>query len=175
MKAITVGLSVVAMFLAFTTVPVPVLAADRSDECVAMTQKAESLITEKGKDYALKVFSVSKGPFIDQELYVFAVSMDNRMLAHPYRRDLIGQDVNEVRDAENKLLFQEFRSVAEKRGDGWVNYWWSKSGEAGIFPKTTYIKRIADHNMYVGVGYYKPAQTGANPTVSGGSSAKMPQ
>lgn len=175
MRAIAVGLSLVVMFMALTIIPIPALAADRSDDCLAMVQKAESLIGDKGKDYALRVFSASKGPFIEQELYVFACSMDNRMLAHPYRRDLIGQDVNDVRDAENKLLFQEFRSVAEKRGDGWVNYWWSKSGEPGIFPKTTYIKRIAESNMYIGVGYYKPVQTGTNPTVTGGPSAKMPQ
>ncbi len=162
MKGIVFGLLFVVMCIALTVIPIHALAEDRSADCVEMVQKAESLIGEKGKDYALKVFSASKGPFINGELYVFACSMDNRLLAHPYRRDLIGQDVNDVKDAENKPLFQEFRNVAQKRGDGWVNYWWSKAGEPGRFPKTTYIKGMAEHNMYIGVGYYKPIQTSAN-------------
>lgn len=146
------------MTLALMAIPAHAVAADKTSACVQLVEKAEVFIQEKGKDYALKVFSSSKGPFIDKELYVFACSMDNKLLAHPYRRELVGEDVNNFKDAKGKLLFKEFRKVADERGSGWVNYWWTKPGEAGEFSKASYIKRVPEHDMYVGVGFYKPVQ-----------------
>jgi len=143
------------LFLAFIAIPADAFGSDKSSDCVEMAEKAEAFLQDKGKDYALKVFSVSKGPFIDRELYVFVCSMDGVMLAHPYRRDLVGQNVVALKDSKGKEIFQEFRKVAEERGSGWVDYWWSKPGEQGQFAKMTYIKRIPDQNLYVGVGYYQ--------------------
>ncbi|MGO9568758.1 MAG: cache domain-containing protein [Desulfomonilaceae bacterium] len=95
---------------------------------------------------------------MDKELYVFACSMSNIMLAHPYKPGLVGQDVNEFKDAKGNALFQEFRKIVEERGSGWVDYWWTKPGEKGEFPKRTYVKRMPGSNIYVGVGYYKPLE-----------------
>jgi len=157
MKAIEIKL-ILVISAALMTMPVSATAADKSLACVAMVEKAEAFVQEKGVEYALKVFSVSKGPFIDKELYVFACSMSNFMLAHPYRKDLIGQDVNDFKDVKGSALFQEFRKTVEDRGSGWVDYWWSKPGEKGGFPKRTYVKRMPGSNIYVGVGYYKPLE-----------------
>ncbi len=133
-------------------------ASDKSLICVELVEKAEAFVLEKGQDYACKVFSASKGPFINQELYVFACTIDNKLLAHPYKRNLIGQSVNDFEDVKGKQIFRAFQEIARQRGSGWVDYWWPKPGEKGEFPKTTFIKFIAMHNMYVGVGYYKPMQ-----------------
>ncbi|MBI5249662.1 MAG: cache domain-containing protein [Desulfomonile tiedjei] len=139
-----------------------VFAADQSTVCLELADKAEDFIHEKGKEYALKVFSASKGPFIDKEMYVFACSMDGKLLAHPYRRDIVGQDVNNLTDSKGKPIFREFQKVAQQKGTGWVSYWWTKPGEQREFSKTTYIKRIPDYNIYIGVGYYKPVQYSQN-------------
>lgn len=156
----TIGIRPVLFFIAVSLLAVPVHASesDKSSRCVEMVEKADAFIQEKGLDYALRVFSVSKGPFIDKELYVFACSMSNMMLAHPYKKDLVGSDVNDFKDAKGSALFQEFRKIAEERGSGWVHYWWSKPGEQGEFPKMTYVKRLPQYNMYVGVGYYPSDQ-----------------
>jgi cytochrome c len=133
-------------------------ASDKSLACVEMVEKAQTLILDKGQDYACKVFCASKGPFINQDLYVFACSIDNKLLAHPYKRNLIGQSVNDFEDVKGKQVFRAFREMAQQRGSGWVDYWWPKPGEKGEFAKTTYIKFIPKYNMYVGVGYYKTLQ-----------------
>jgi cytochrome c len=129
--------------------------ADRVEDCQALVTKAIDFVKDKGPDYALKVFSASKGPFIDKELYVFACSLDNVMLAHPYQRDLIGQKVDEFKDVKGVLLFQEFRKVTEAGGQGWVHYWWPKPGENGAFAKASFVARVPGENLYVGAGYYK--------------------
>jgi cytochrome c len=157
MKAIPVRL-ILVLFLVVIATPAHAVASDKSSGCVQMAEMAGSFLQDKGKGYALKVFSASKGPFIDRELYVFACSMDGILLAHPYRRDLVGKDVNDLRDSKGKAIFQEFRRVAVERGAGWIDYWWPKPGEQGQFPKMTYIKRIPDQDLYVGVGYYEEQQ-----------------
>ena len=123
--------------------------ADRAQDCRNLVTKAVDFVKEKGPEYSLKVFSASKGPFIDKELYVFACSMDNVMLAHPYKRELIGKNVNEFQDVKGDLLFQEFKKVAQNGGQGWVHYWWWKPGEKDTFPKASYIMKIPGENLYV--------------------------
>jgi cytochrome c len=158
MKGVPARLMLLIFAMALTAIPANAASVDQSPACVELIEKAEAFILDKGKDYALKVFCASKGPFIDKELYVFACSMDNRLLAHPYRRDLIGQDVNDIKDLKGRPLFQEFRKIAGEKGSGWLRYSWSKPGESGEFFKASYIKRIPEHNMYLGVGFYNPMQ-----------------
>ncbi len=134
--------------------------ADRAEDCQLLVEKAVSFVQEKGPDYAFKVFSAMKGPFIDRELYIFACSLDNVMLGHPYRRDLVGQNVTEYKDVKGAPLFREFKRAAEERGEGWVHYWWGKPGEKGDFAKASFIKRVPGQNLYVGAGYYTADNTG---------------
>lgn len=131
--------------------------AERAEDCRNLVAKAVDFIKDNGPEYSLKVFSASKGPFIDKELYIFACSMDNVMLAHPYKRELIGKNVNEFEDVKGKLLFQEFKKVAQNGGRGWVNYWWWKPGEKDTFHKASFIMKVPDQNLYVGAGYYTTA------------------
>jgi cytochrome c len=152
-----IGARLVLLFAALIvmTASAHAFVPDKSALCVQMADKAEAFLQEKGKAYALKVFSVSEGPFIHKGLYVFACSMDNKLLAHPYRSDMVGENVNQVQDVKGKFIFQEFKKIARQQGSGWVDYYWNKPGEKGVFPKETYIKRIPALNIYVGVGYYK--------------------
>jgi cytochrome c len=155
MKQLATKLFVLLVMAAAIGMPAHAVEADKAAECVEIAEKAALFVQEKGTDYALKVFSTCKGPFIDRELYVFACSMNGVMMAHPYSRNLIGQNVADFKDSHGKAVFSEFRRIAEERGSGWVDYHWRKPGEEGEFPKATYIKRVAASNLYVGVGYYK--------------------
>jgi cytochrome c len=128
--------------------------ADRAEDCQNLVAKAVDFMKENGPEYSFKVFSASKGPFIDRELYIFACSLDNVMLAHPYRTELIGKNVNEFEDVKGNLLFQEFKKVAQNGGKGWVNYWWWRPGEKDPAPKASFVMKVPGENLYVGAGYY---------------------
>jgi cytochrome c len=143
------------MVLVGMAISLHAFASERDSVCVGIAERAAAFIQEKGEDYALKVFSASRGPFIEKDLYVFALSLDNKMLAHPYRRDLLGRDLTDIKDVKGKAFVKDFQKTAQQNGSGWVDYWWTKPGEQGEFPKVTYIRRIPERNMYVGVGYYK--------------------
>jgi cytochrome c len=154
MKKVAATCFIIMLFLQLST---GVSLADRAEDCQVLVAKAVDFIQDKGPEYAFKVFSAMKGPFIDRELYIFVCSLDNVMLGHPYRHDLIGQNVSEHKDVKGSPLFQEFKKAAQERGEGWVDYWWGKPGEKGDFAKASFIKRVPGQNLYVGAGYYKTA------------------
>jgi signal transduction histidine kinase len=129
--------------------------ADREADCQMLVENAVAFVREKGMDYAVKVFSARKSPFIDGEMYIFAVSMDNVMLAHPYKPDLIGKNQNDAVDAKGQKMYEAFKQVAEKNGSGWVEYWGDKPGEKGEFARRCFIKKIPNENVYVGAGFFK--------------------
>ncbi len=149
-RRITVAL---ALFVLMNATVCPA-AADRGAECVALVDKAVAFVQEKGTDYAIKTFCCSKGPFIDKELYVFALSMDNIMLAHPWKSSLIGKNLDDYTDEKGTYVFREFKNVAANQGSGWVDYWWWLPGESEQVPKRSFIKRVPGTDMYLGAGYY---------------------
>ncbi|MFH0825806.1 MAG: cache domain-containing protein [Pseudomonadota bacterium] len=155
MKRSTLGMLVVALIAVAFNFLAHASDLDKTAKCLRIAEKAEFFVQEKGTDYALKVFSAIKGPFIDGELYVFCCSMNGVMLAHPYKKDWVGRNLASYTDTNGKAIFKEFSRVAEHKGSGWVDYLWKKPGEEGEFPKTTYIKRIASSDLFVGVGFYK--------------------
>lgn len=128
-------------------------APERAKESIALAKKAAALFKEKGKDYALKVIN-SKIALTDGELYVFALSMDNTMLAHPFMPSLIGKNVDDMKDSTGKKYFQEFKRVAEDPGQGWVEYMWNRPGEDDPRFKRSYIIKVPNRDIYIGSGYY---------------------
>ncbi len=153
MKARVVCLIFVASIAVFLLAGVA--AADQANDCVMMVSNAEAFIREKGAEYALKVFSTRNSPFIDKELYIFVLSTENVMLAHPFNPGLIGKNLSDYKDSNGKFIFQEFKKVVTGKGEGWVDYNWPKPGEQGEFPKSAYVKKVHGKDMYIGASYYK--------------------
>lgn len=129
--------------------------ADIEGDCKAIVEKAADMFKSKGKDAAIKAVNDPKGPFVKGELYVFAVDMNNKVLAHPMNQSLVGKDVSKAKDPKGKLLFAEFLEVAKGKGAGWVEYMWPKPGEKEPSPKRSYIMKVPGEEVYIGAGYYK--------------------
>lgn len=129
--------------------------ADMAADCKGLVEQGIAMFKDKGTDAALKAIDDPKGPFMKGELYIFAVSMDNKVLAHPAAKQLVGKDVGEMKDKKGGPLFSKFKEVAEKTGSGWVEYWWPKPGSEEPVLKNTFIMRVPGQNMYIGAGYYK--------------------
>lgn len=163
MKSKFIGSILAALLVAISAQPA---LCGRAEDCEALVEKAVAFMQEKGTDYASKVFSTSRGPFVNRELYVFAVSLDDVLLAHPYRKDLIGSNVADYQDSRGFPLFAEFNRVAKNGGSGWVDYWWTRPGESGDFQKRSFVRRVPGTEVYVGAGYYveREAQTSKSAT-----------
>ena len=99
------------------------------------------------------VHSLRYGP--DGKDYFWINDLHPRMIAHPYRSDLIGQDLSEYRDSHDKKLFLDFVQVALSDGAGFVDYMWQwKDDPERIVPKLSYVRLFEPWGWIIGTGIY---------------------
>jgi signal transduction histidine kinase len=68
--------------------------------------------------------------------YFWINDMQPRMLVHPYRPDLEGEDISTFEDPHGKRLFVEMVRKVEAQGAGYVDYMWQwKDDESRIVPQ----------------------------------------
>ena len=149
MKRLAVIGVVLSLCCLFT---MPSLAADE-DAAVSLVKKAAAVFKEKGSEYALKVVN-TMGPFREGPVYVFAVSMNGEVLAHPANRKLVGKQLIDFKDTKGKEFVREFIAVAKDPGEGWVEYHWKRHGENEGTLKRTYVMKVPGEDILLGAGYY---------------------
>ena len=128
--------------------------ADMALECQTLVESCVAMFKEKGKTAALNAVDDRNGPFVKGDLYVFAIGMDNVILAHPHDKSIKRMSMSNVKDVNGKRFSENFREVATSPGSGWVDYTWAKPGEQEALPKRSYIMRVPGEDLYIGVGYY---------------------
>ncbi len=91
----------------------------------------------------------------DNKDYFWINDLGPRIVMHPYRPDLEGQDVSDFSDPHGKRLFAEMVSVAKSHGQGYVDYMWQwKDDPKHIVPKVSYVKEFKPWGWVVGTGIY---------------------
>ncbi len=95
---------------------------------------------------------------IENKDYFFITDMRPRMVMHPYRKDLEGEDLSFYIDKEDnsgKYIFVEFVNIVEKRGEGYLNYFWQwMDRKEETAPKLSYVKGIPEWDWIIGTGIY---------------------
>ena len=117
------------------------------------------------KARALDQFTHGTGGFRTADTYVFCVSPDGVMSAHP-NPILQGQDVRDLHDATGNYFIKAMLSEARAGQVSVIRYLFPKPGGSVAEPKTTYYARAGD--QVCGVGIYDAdteagADTGAAP------------
>jgi hypothetical protein len=121
----------------------------------ALVEKGVVMAVVEGEEAALKAIGDPKGPFIKDDLYLFAGPLNKvTMSAHPYNPELVGKDLSTSRDKRGNFLFFKFVKISLKDGAGWTEYWWPKPGAKEASRKLTYIMKVPGKDMYIGGGYY---------------------
>jgi hypothetical protein len=123
------------------------------DEAKAMVEKAAKLLSTDGSDKAFPVFDDPQGPFVDRDLYVFVLNYDGVTVAHGANKALIGKSLLNVKDADGKAFIQDIIALSKDKGEGWVDYKWPNPTTKKVEAKSSYIKKVGD--LIVGVGVYK--------------------
>jgi PAS domain S-box-containing protein len=78
-----------------------------------------------------------------------------RMVMHPYRPDLNGQDLSDYRDPRGKRIFVEFADVVRRRREGLVAYVWQWPDDPRrLESKESYVKGFEPWGWIVGTGIY---------------------
>ena len=71
--------------------------------------------------------------------YVWINDMQPRMVMHPIKPEMNGQDLSGYKDPNGKKLFVEMTDAARQSGSGFVGYEWSKPGKDKPQPKLSYV------------------------------------
>lgn len=87
--------------------------------------------------------------------YFWINDMHPRMIVHPYRPDLEGDDLSAYADPHGKLIFVEMVRTVAAEGSGFVAYMWQwKDDPDRIVPKISYVKGFEPWGWIIGTGVY---------------------
>jgi len=87
--------------------------------------------------------------------YFWINDMQPRMIVHPHRPDLEGEDLSGFADPHGKLIFVEMARVVRAEGAGYVTYMWQwKDDPDRIVPKLSFVKGFAPWGWIIGTGVY---------------------
>jgi len=102
---------------------------------------------------AIRTFNDLNGGFIQDDLYVFVVDVDDmRVHAHGAQPRLVGKTVGDLRDPGGKLFIQEMVRLSGEREVAEVDYLWTNPVTRKTENKVSYVKRVGRY--LVGVGAY---------------------
>ena len=86
--------------------------------------------------------------------YFWINDLGPRMIMHPTKPELNGQDLASIKDPTGKRLFVEFADVVKSKGSGYVEYQWPKPGKDAPQPKLSYVTGFEPWGWVIGTGVY---------------------
>ena len=124
--------------------PTPQSITKMVDEAVALVTKdgAKSFPKFKGKD----------SKFIFSGTYIWINDFDGKMLMHPIKPGMEGQDLLGLKDSNGKRFFVDMIAACKDKGAGWVDYMWPKPGATERSLKISYVKKAMLDGKPVSVG-----------------------
>lgn len=106
---------------------------------------------EEAKKNSLEQIKVAR---YNSSEYFWINDMGPKMIMHPIKEKLIGQDLSQMKDPNGKFLFMEMVDVVKKSKAGYVNYMWPKPNEEKPIPKISYVSGFEPWSWVVGTGIY---------------------
>ncbi|MDQ5909244.1 MAG: methyl-accepting chemotaxis protein [Pseudomonadota bacterium] len=86
--------------------------------------------------------------------YFWINDMNVKMVMHPTRPELEGQDMQDHQDPTGKRFLVEMVQVVKRDGAGFVPYLWLKSGTTQPAPKLSYVQGFKPWGWVIGTGVY---------------------
>jgi methyl-accepting chemotaxis protein len=90
----------------------------------------------------------------EEKEYIWINDQQPRMIMHPYKPELNGKDLSDIKDPTGRAVFVEFVKAAKEKGGGFVTYLWPKPGETEPVAKISYVKLYEPWGWVVGSGIY---------------------
>ncbi len=95
---------------------------------------------------------------VDGKDYFWITDMHPRMVMHPYRPELVGRDLTDYTDREDKSgkkLFHEFVELVEQGNEGYLEYFWQWMDDPSrAEPKLSYVRGVPEWDWVIGTGIY---------------------
>jgi len=125
-----------------------------ADDARQLLDAASARVRQHGLAAALASFNEPRGPFVHDDLYVFAVNLDSgKFEAHGMNPAWTGTDASDLHDVEGKPLIREMIDLAKAKGEGTVDYVWRNPVTNAVEKKRSFVRR--EGNSLLGVGFYR--------------------
>ncbi|GAB2879858.1 hypothetical protein GCM10027277_56320 [Pseudoduganella ginsengisoli] len=124
-----------------------------ANDASALVRKAVAYLKKNGKEKLLMEASNPKGAFVDSDLYLSVYTLDGKVVAHGANPKLIGVDVSQLRDANDRYFIKDILSAARSAGTGWVDYKWVDPASKALRDKSVYLEKADD--LVIAAGFYK--------------------
>jgi methyl-accepting chemotaxis protein len=112
----------------------------------------KAILAQDQQSIAKFIGTLRYGP--ESKDYFWINDMHPRMIIHPYKPKLNGQDLSDIEDPNGKRPFMEFVKVCRENGQGFVNYFWPKYAADKPQPKISFVKLFKDWGWIIGTGTY---------------------
>jgi len=86
--------------------------------------------------------------------YFWINDMHSRIVMHPVKPELDGQDGSGILDPNGVALFKTFADEVRRHGQGFVAYQWPKPGQQQPVDKISYVKGFEPWGWVIGSGLY---------------------
>jgi PAS domain S-box-containing protein len=112
------------------------------------------LTREQAQTMAIKrIKALRYGP--EGKDYFWIQDLQPIMIMHPYRLDLIGQDLSNFTDPRGVEIFVEFADLVKREGEGYIEYVWQwKDDPSRLAPKESFVKGFEPWGWVIGTGIY---------------------
>ena len=131
-------------------------------DVVAKVKEAASTLSKTGD---VKQFDQRQGPWVWKDTYIFIYDCDKKiMAAHPIKPEMIGQDIESIKDAKSgKTIIPDaaaFCKTALNTPSGvWKEFWWPKPGEKEPSRKLAYYLNAKGTPYLAIAGVYDDKET----------------
>ena len=105
-----------------------------------------------GEEIEEAVKELVRGVRFDDGNYIWINDTLPRMVMHPVKPALEGQDLREFKDPEGTFLFNDMVEAVKEGGEGVVSYMWSKPGEEEAKPKISFVRLMPELDWIFGTG-----------------------
>jgi methyl-accepting chemotaxis protein len=116
----------------------------------AAAQKGNIAVSDAQKRALARVAALRYG----NNDYFWVNDMQPRMVMHPMKPEMNGNDISAFKDPNGKTLFVDMVNVVKKDGAGFVPYEWPKPGFDRPQPKLSYVVGFAPWSWVIGTGVY---------------------
>lgn len=112
------------------------------------------LTREQAQELAkARIESLRYGP--EGKDYFWIQDLQPRMIMHPYRSDLSGQDVSAFVDPRGVPIFVQFANLVRQAGEGYIDYVWQWNDDPQrLAPKESYVRGFEPWGWVIGTGIY---------------------
>jgi len=87
--------------------------------------------------------------------YYYILTMDAVNVLHSSQPNLEGKNLYNIKDVKGNYFNHTIIDLMNKKGVGFVNYFWHKPGDLKkMYEKVTYNKIFSPYNLYIGTGEY---------------------